>query len=342
MSDSASSVSIGSLSPDCLLDSSSSVFLIQVVIAALSPLAVVAMISVVYLVVNKVKHHRFSLAGAFGPMIIVLMLIHAMLAKHALYLFRCVEAGRDTDGSAMEILLMDASVRCYSSQHIKWLLSVGTPMLLLYVTGIPLFIFYNLRKHNCQETIARLRSPASDRDSDGDQARSQLTDMDRELIRHFSFLFKGYKIFFWDFVVLLRKVLILAISVFFSGRILMQTSLVMMILTASISLHCVVWPFQSELLNRQELGSIMTVCFTMICGVILREPQADRTLITVLIMAAVLCFLSVSIALIVFYWYNVKGKHKLQQLKTKSIEMMSAVPCATSIHIQPPPLCAFR
>ena len=91
---------------------------------------------------------------------------------------------------------MDSSLECYTGPHLLWVILAGMPMLLLYVIGIPGFCFLQLWRGGCQATIERWVAGGADR----------LTAADRQMMRLYSFFFKGYRVYGWEMIVIARKV----------------------------------------------------------------------------------------------------------------------------------------
>ena len=76
----------------------------------------------------------------------------------------------------------------------------------------------------------------------------------------FGFLFEGYraKMFFWEFVVLLRKVLFLAVALFWADAFL-QSIVALFVIIASTVLHLICWPYEQEYLNVVELLTLLSL-----------------------------------------------------------------------------------
>ena len=142
----------------------------------------------------------------------------------------------------------------------------------------------------------------------GRQRRSTASDEDRKLLRTYSFVFKGYKLYFWEVilplmgslmtqvinpklhrsqqvVVIARKVAVLALSVFLSKEELQtQSALVIIVLFAAGLLHCRYWPFVEDELNYAELASICSAAAVMALGQCLNDTEDNdgvRTTLTV-------------------------------------------------------------
>ena len=80
----------------------------------------------------------------------------------------------------------------------------------------------------------------------------------------FGFLFEGYRpaMFFWEFVVLLRKVVILAVALFWQDPFL-QCIAGLFVLMISIVVHMACQPYEERFLNITELGTLGSL-FTVV------------------------------------------------------------------------------
>ena len=104
------------------------------------------------------------------------------------------------------------SQQCLTATHLKWVFAVALPMLILYVIGIPALGLSLLKKNRDM-----LNHP--------------------EVMKKYSFLYKGYstKWYFWETVVLTRKVCLVAILVFFSYNTQIQAIMAVLLCTAGMS-----------------------------------------------------------------------------------------------------------
>ena len=76
--------------------------------------------------------------------IVILFLLHPVLTRSGLSIFRCVKID-DNDFRVR----VDINMKCYSVEHIKWCSLLGTTMLLIWGIGIPvsaLITMIKLRK----------------------------------------------------------------------------------------------------------------------------------------------------------------------------------------------------
>jgi len=91
----------------------------------------------------------------------------------------------------------------------------------------------------------------------------------RKVQAAFGFLFEGYrpKMFFWEFVVVVRKVVILGVALFWEDAFL-QSITALFVLVVSIIVHMACWPYEELFLNVAELCSLLCL-FTLVALAVL-------------------------------------------------------------------------
>ena len=169
-----------------------SVDIFKIVLTGLVPVA----LFVVYLLIWTVLYFMFNKWFsnlkrnlAISGICIVYML-HPTITKSCLRIFECTQV--DANDRRMT-LYMD--YKCYSFDHVFWMLTVAIPMLTIWVIGAPwlaLVILYKNRK-----------------------------DLDHGSIKNYMLvLYQGLRpnVYYWEFVNTLRKSLVLAVSVFMSTQ----------------------------------------------------------------------------------------------------------------------------
>jgi hypothetical protein len=172
--------------------------------------------------------------------IVCLFLIHPLITQQGFYMLSCKSLGTDDD----KYLIADLSQKCYTAKHYTWLLLVGIPMLMLFTVGIPVSAFYLLRANE-----AKLQSD--------EQTRMRL-----------SFLYNGYeqKWYWWELVVVARKVLLVSLAVFFSDAPHVQSLLAVLLVTGALMLHVYAAPFRNPTMTKMEFFSLATTFITFFCG----------------------------------------------------------------------------
>jgi len=89
------------------------------------------------------------------------------------------------------------SVQCWTPTHNSWVSAVGVPMVIGYIIGGPLLVFYFL-----YHSRAELLKP--------------FDQVNKSVVRKYHFLFKGYEpqFYYWELVVLSRKMFMVVVAVF--------------------------------------------------------------------------------------------------------------------------------
>ena len=118
-------------------------------------------------------------------MIILLFLIHPTIVQVMFDAFDC----QDVDGT--DRVLNDLEVVCWQGGHILWGYLCAIPSIIAWGLGIPAFAFLVLRANKA--SLHKL-----------------------ETRQKFGFLFNGYKLdfFYWEIVIMYRKIAIIFISIF--------------------------------------------------------------------------------------------------------------------------------
>jgi len=88
---------------------------------------------------------------------------------------------------------------CWDSKHLKYVFAVGIPAMVIWVFGVPLLCLAILFKHRRQqdEVLVKMR---------------------------YGFLINGYKrkTYYWEFVILFRKIAVICCSVLITNSIPIQ------------------------------------------------------------------------------------------------------------------------
>lgn len=121
-------------------------------------------------------------------------LIYPSIVEMTFGLLYCKEIGVcDTD----QYLVKDMSVECNTATHNSWVVMVGIPMLVGYIIGGPLLVLYLL-----YSSRSELLKP--------------FDQVNKSVVRKYHFLFKGYEpqFYYWELIVLVRKLLMVCVTVF--------------------------------------------------------------------------------------------------------------------------------
>ena len=118
----------------------------------------------------------------------VLFLIYPSMISISFGLINCYELN-----PGERWLLRDLQIRCWSGDHYRWVYIIAIPMILFWVIGIPLLGFRMIFK------------------------RRKELHMEENLERY-KMMYQGLrdKVFYWEFLNLFRKLLLISINVFMS------------------------------------------------------------------------------------------------------------------------------
>lgn len=171
--------------------------------------------------------------------VVTLFVLHPSLTRTMFSFFSCVEIRPEEYW-----LAENTDLACWESHHIRYILTTMLPGLLVWSFGLPTLSF-----------ILMIRS------------RNSLSDPLTCL--KFSFLYKGYthKFFYWEYVILYRKVALVSTVVFFSPfSKIAQAISVLAVLLLFLFLQVCVMPYCHPSYNRLETRSILVSLLTIYCG----------------------------------------------------------------------------
>ena len=123
-----------------------------------------------------------------ASIIIVMFLFHPQILSYMMSAFACTEID-----SNEYWLVSNLDIRCWNSEHTFYTLNVAVPGLILWGFFAPGFVLMLILKY-----------------------RHNLRDKD--MVTKFGFLLLGYKshLYYWEFMIIYRKIVIVLISVFLS------------------------------------------------------------------------------------------------------------------------------
>lgn len=236
---------------------------------------------------------------AILSIIVLVFLLHPNLTKQILQIFTCspLRMQEDNNNELEYFLTADMDISCSDSFHQRIMFFVGIPALLLYTFGIPGFAFIILY-----------------------QRRHQLADPRVKL--QFGFLYDGYEheYFFWELWVMIRKVLIIFVSVFLSRIGVASQSLGATGITfLALYMHLRAMPYEEPKLDQLEQFSLLTSLFTLYCGLFFFHDEigfGGRIALVVIIFIANARFLQMFIALIMVE-VKAKANNALGGVKAK-------------------------
>ena len=183
---------------------------------------------------------------------------------------------------------------------------LGLPILLFWVTFVPIFALFLLMKNIKKED-------------------------DNKIKQYFLILYQGYKheVFYWEFLNSLRKVLILlTLTVLISYNPFYKILVSVLILTISIRIQIRLQPYRDDKNNEIELLAINTGAFTLFSGIIFSDDNNDIGWVNLLLFAAVIIANVVFLFKWIYLFFEcMSDKYKIF---AKLLEIMSMFICKKS------------
>ena len=242
---SAATASDQIFSLDCYFSESTNtdtetVYYYKLIIMAILPLIIWSISFIVWLFISFVKENNDYLKRELiTTMIVLFFLVHPNIVKVIFGSMAC----ESIDGTGYW-LIDSLDIPCWTYKHIQMVLLVSLPSILLWVLFVPLTVFIIMLKRRKLLT----------------------TDYNRVV---FGFLFNGYKsdTFFWEFVILYRKILMICVSVFLNQvSTMVQALTIIFVLFIALYLQYSLKPYKIKQLNFMELEAVTTATLTIYCG----------------------------------------------------------------------------
>jgi hypothetical protein len=235
------------LSFDCYLagddpqgDSYKTVYFDRLILLTVLPLIISAAVLAFWLTFFFIKKRRSILRKELVATAVVLFfLVHPSLVKEYFAFFSC----RRLDGSDFW-LTSNLDIKCFDEQHSLYAFSVALPAILLWGLGVPSFILGILVKRRKKLGTLLMKC-------------------------RFGFFYNGFKKthFYWEFLILYRKIIIINLVVFVGNQsIPIQALSIMVILLVFLALQFWQQPYTSAALNTMELRAILVAGITIYCG----------------------------------------------------------------------------
>ncbi|CAG9312606.1 unnamed protein product [Blepharisma stoltei] len=229
---------------DCFLqlsNSKSNIYYIKILITSITPFAVgllcLGFWVIIYIIkkksIKEVKDEFISTS------IILLFLIQPSIIDTILNAFSCKEIN-----SGEYWLNVDLGIRCWDHNHLFYTLLVALPTISIWVFIVPLLCLINLikNKNHLGETWMKKR---------------------------YGFFCIGYKLkyYYWEFVILFYKVILIGISVFLSNiSANIQALTAVLFFALFLHIHYRNEPFNETFFNKAETLSRLVLLITILGG----------------------------------------------------------------------------
>ena len=183
-----------------------------------------------------------------GSVVIILFILHTIIYRISLSPFVCQEIGANQSW-----LNDDLSILCWDETHKLYTFTIALPGIIIWGLFIPIFGMLLTYKN-----------------------RNRFDEL--EIKQRYGFITAGYtsKLYFWEFVIIYRKIFVISCSLFFGSlSVQLQTLSVLTVLLITSYMQATLKPFSSDTLNRIEFGSIISSIITIYCGLYLLTPNVD-------------------------------------------------------------------
>lgn len=245
-------------------------------------------------ILQKKKLNNRDLAfTVFG---LVALISYPDIAKITLDMFGCVDVG---DGKyTRKLLYSDFRIDCNSNYHKLWIKQAATPILIFFLFIFPIFWVGKMYYHLLRK-------------EDGNVFNFR-----------FGYFFYAYKreFFYWDFVILLRKLILIFMNAYFFSRITDKVdyypiTLVIIIITLAFLLQIYFKPFRKDsfhMINRlEEYSLIISFSSVTIALLYMITSSLNNSIIVLLFILAFLMNISFFVLWIrSYYLYYAKDKIK--------------------------------
>lgn len=216
------------------------IYFMKLIMMSGVPLLVALIATTFWSIVLK-RSRQFHLLETklIATMVIVFFLVHPKITQAMIQMFNCT----DFDGDLR--LVGDLQVVCWEGLHPTITLGVALPCFIAWGLGIPAGVLVLMfRDREKLDTLA--------------------------VKEKFGFLYNGYKrsSFFWEIIIMYRKILMIAIAIFMNRiGIIVQALVLLIFLVGFLQLNNMRRPFASRTLNDIEDLSLMTGIVTIYCGI---------------------------------------------------------------------------
>ncbi|OMJ86544.1 hypothetical protein SteCoe_11895 [Stentor coeruleus] len=242
---SAATVTEQLFSVDCYIKNgesptSSSSYFYKIGVLACLPLAITGVSFLVWITICFINNTYSYIRRQFLTTIVVLFfLVYPNIVKVMFLNFSCISI--DMKGSYLD---ENTEIECWSGNHMKYSLIIAMPGIIIWAIGIPTLVLIYLTK----------------------QRRFLHRDSNKII---FGFIYNGYKTthFYWEFIIMYRKILMITVSVFMNNQsTLIQALTVVIILLGSLYLQYSKKPYCFSELNHMESEALFTATMTIYCG----------------------------------------------------------------------------
>ena len=239
----------------------------------------------------------------------ILILCFPDIIKVILSMFACANFGDSLN--VEERLISDYTIVCYTKSHNLWTYFFAVPFLVLIGLVFPAVLMLKMSWA---------------------YYKNKMEQRDREILLKYGFFFFAYKskLFFWDLVILMRKLMLLFINIFYMSVVdvrkdLTPVLLVFLVLVISVLLQYHFNPFDEQkfgIVNHVESTSLSCLVATVLSTLFyFGQTSVGQSFDVSIVLFLVFVTIVVNVFFLMyfiraFYLHNIKIK--IQQVKKKS------------------------
>ena len=187
------------------------------------------------------------------------------------------------DGEYLTYLKGDLDRPCGDTQHMTAIMMIGIPTLLIWVVGMPLFIYVRLTLHK------------------------QIIHQDKIRFRY-GMLMQGYEdeYFSWEAIIATRKMLVIGISVFMSQfTVDVQTYAAIAVVIFFMTLHISANPFFRKDLDMMEKWSLASSFVTLYVGLLFYITQQEEVHGSIVVICGSMLIVGLNVGYLVYAIYQI-------------------------------------
>jgi len=280
------------LSIECLLKnlSTAEVFYTNMGVYVALPGAMIVLILLFWGLAALLTNTSDIQSKLVASFVLAIFVLHTSLTKVLFAAFACREL---LPGQFW--LASDLSIRCWDSTHVKNILTFALPGIIMWIVGMPTVCLIILVK--TKKSLGDLRTKIK-----------------------YSFLYKGYTndLFFWEFCILYRKILVVCISVFLTTISLSVQALTMLaVILVSLYAQQYFHPFNSHSFNILELRSLFASLLTLYGGLFFYSKAMSTAYTDIALEALLFAAILAADALFAYTWLSYVGPSLLNFIKQK-------------------------
>jgi hypothetical protein len=229
---------------ECLMQDSAfadyiGMFASKLLIGALLPVTVMLIAMLVWGFIRVIKDVNMLWEKVVASCVVILFIVHPSITKMMFSVYSCMEI---LPGEYW--VIADLAEHCWKSPHYKAVFFISVPSLAIWVLGLPTLVLVLLVRMCLQ-----------------------LHSLSQRVM--FSFLYKGYepKWFFWEFVILYRKIGLVGAAVFLAPvSVRVESLTILALLLVALYLQLRYQPYNETTLNKLEIKSILVSAVTIYAG----------------------------------------------------------------------------